>query len=741
MKTTAPLLALALLVGCAAGDADGDGFGASVDCDDDNPLIFPGAMERCDGVDNDCNGQADDSYSAEAVVFFLDEDGDGYGTTKASQMSCADIAPAGFVADASDCDDTDRDVNPGAEELCNLTDDNCNRAIDDNPVDAPMWFADNDEDGFGSRTLNRRACEAPPGWIRDGGDCNDFDFLVNPNALEYCDGFDNDCDDETDEPDAEDHKVWYLDSDGDGHGDEKYSVDACYQPDGYSPFDDDCNDIPEEGGADQTPGVEEICQDGIDNNCNESPDQCSFLVWAADTSEFYVEGTSSSGYLGYGLDTAGDIDGDGIDDMIWGEYRATRDASYAGAGVLVYGEEDGVRTETELDASELPSWYPDSTYDYMGRVVSHIGDIDRDGFDDVAIGAYSYDAEYSSSGMVTIVYGDATRYEDGINIEEEEVPSIVGYGSSHYLGSGIGPAGDLNGDGYVDMLAGGYYYSHDGNTGAGAVWVVPGAATRYGFEQSVEPFAKYVGGERYTYLAYFGATLDAGDLDGDGQSDIVIQGRGYNSYSGGVFGIYGSGSAPSGTQVITDAADFTYQGASSSSYFGQYSTQIPGDLNDDGYDDLVVGQYQANSYAGAVYVFFGEADELGGGDSGDADVTINGSGSSTYLGYGRTAMGDFDNDGQNELAVGAYRQSTGGQNYNGGIYLYTVDADFGTTTTEYDLADAVHTIDGPTSTYAYMGWHVASGEFNGDGFDDLMSGAYGNNGYKGTGYVWFGNSI
>ena len=741
MKPLTPLLALALLAGCASRDADGDGRSASIDCDDSDPLVFPGAIEHCDGIDNDCSGVADDSYAAEAVVFFLDEDGDGYGTTAASQLSCANVVPAGFVADASDCDDADRDVNPGAEERCNLVDDNCNDMVDDNPSDAPTWYADNDEDGFGSRTLARRACEGPPGWIKNGGDCNDFDFLVNPNALEYCDGFDNDCDDITDEPDSEDHKVWYLDSDEDGHGDAKYSVDACYQPDGYSPFDDDCNDVPEEDGALQTPGVEEICQDGIDNNCNDSPDQCSYLGWSASTANLTTEGSGGGGYLGYAVDIIGDADGDGVDDIVWGEYYGIVD-TYSGDGVLQYGELDGVHTETELLAEDMPRWGSSTSYDYMGRMVNHLGDIDRDGYDDFGIGSYTYDGGASNGGAVFIIYGDSTRHAgEGVNAETEELPSLVGWSSSTYAGSSMGPAGDFTGDGYTDMLISGYYYNHDGMTGAGAVWLVPGAASRYDFHQSLEPFAKWVGPETYTYLGYLGPVLDSGDLDADGYSDITIGSYGYSSYSGASFVIYGSGVGPSGTQVITDAADTELTGASTSNYFGGYSNQIPGDLNDDGYDDLVVGQYQANSYAGACYIFFGGSKEIGGGSGPDrADVTINGSGSSTYLCYGRPAVGDFDNDGVPELVVGAYRQSSGSGSYNGASYVFTAGPDFGTDD-ELDYGDAVHTINGPNGTYAYFGYHQAAGDVNGDGYDDLVVGAYGDSGYDGVGYVFFGNSI
>lgn len=743
MKTLTPMLALALfaVTGCAGADADGDGFLASVDCNDDDATVFPGALELCDGIDNDCNSTVDDGYAADAVVFFLDEDGDGYGTTKSSQMACVDAEVAGFVANASDCDDEDNDVNPGAPELCNLVDDDCNRAVDDNPTDAETYHADNDRDGFGSRTLVRKTCQAPEGWVKEGGDCNDFDFLVNPNALEYCDGFDNDCDDETDEPDAEDHSVFYVDNDGDGYGWEETPIDACYLPDGYAANADDCDDDPAGVGPQRVPFTEEICNDGVDNNCNELPDQCGWGGWEASTSHHTVSG---SRYLGYSVDNAGDVDGDGIDDVVFGDYFANADGYISGSGTLVYGEVEGTLVDRKIDGGEQPHWGTNTSYDYLGRHVAALGDIDNDGYDDFGMGSYAYDGGSSNGGVMVIVYGDNNRYEEYTNVEDDALPSLVSAQSSAYLGSNFGPAGDQNGDRNDDMLVGAYRYTYDGNFGAGAVYLAPGSTNRYSFETDVETFAKYVGEERYTYLAYFnGSNIDSGDLDGDGNDDYVMGAYGYNSYAGGTFVFFGSGVMPTGTQVVSDAADAIYEGASPSQYVGGFLSQIPGDINDDGVDDLVVGHYRANNYAGAIYVYYGGATRLGGGDAADeADLTFEGPSNSAYLGYGRIGLGDFNGDGMNDLAMGAYYAGTGSGFRNGGVYLFSgkdmeVNADGEVTDTLSVATDADRVIAGPSSDYQYFGFSVSAGNFNDDGFDDLFVGEYG----SATGHIFLGGSI
>ncbi|MDF1561856.1 MAG: putative metal-binding motif-containing protein [Deltaproteobacteria bacterium] len=178
-------------------DVDGDGFAACAECDDGNAAINPDATELCNTIDDDCDGRTD-LEAADAPTWYADVDEDEFGDPDAPMVACE--APPGMVADATDCDDTLGTVNPIADEVCNSIDDDCDGETDeDSAVDAPRWYMDADGDGYGdTRTPLLVACEQPFRHVLDGTDCDDGRPIVNPGAVENCNGFDDDCDGITD---------------------------------------------------------------------------------------------------------------------------------------------------------------------------------------------------------------------------------------------------------------------------------------------------------------------------------------------------------------------------------------------------------------------------------------------------------------------------------------------------------------------------------------------------------------
>jgi len=219
-------------------DAPTGYIAAAGDCDDADAFVHPGALERCDGVDEDCNGEVDDS-AIDKLTWFGDLDGDGFGTGD-STTSC--LAPdESWVLQDGDCDDGDSATYPGAEEVCDEVDNDCDTHVDEGATDASTWYRDADSDSYGTADVSTLACDMPDGFVSDATDCDDVDATSYPGGTEVCDGADNDCNG-TDDDGAVDVLTWYADSDGDGAGDPDTSVEACEAPSGYVANDLDCDD-------------------------------------------------------------------------------------------------------------------------------------------------------------------------------------------------------------------------------------------------------------------------------------------------------------------------------------------------------------------------------------------------------------------------------------------------------------------------------------------------------------------
>ena len=163
-------------------------------------------------------------------------------------------------------------INPGAEEVCDEIDNNCDEIIDDDAADADLWYADDDGDGFGNLSDTMDACSQPFGYVMDSADCDDNNNTIHPDATEVCDGLDNNCDGETDDESAADAFTFYLDGDGDGFGDDNTAFLACSQLEGSSAVAGDCAD----DAPSVNPNAEESC-DGIDNNCDGETDEDSAI--------------------------------------------------------------------------------------------------------------------------------------------------------------------------------------------------------------------------------------------------------------------------------------------------------------------------------------------------------------------------------------------------------------------------------------------------------------------------------
>ena len=366
-------------------DADGDGHGdatdevvdclepegyveAPDDCDDADPAISPSAEEICNEIDDDCDGSVDEDVQ---TVFYVDADGDGYGGPDATEVACD--APSGFVENVDDCDDADPAVNPGATEICNEIDDDCDGSVDDADADVDLstggtWYADADADGYGDPAAGSQACEQPSGSVTDDTDCDDTAAAVNPGAAEVCNGIDDDCDAAVDDADPDvdltTGSVWYEDGDADGYGAAATALSACAQPSGTVSDDTDCDDAE----AAVNPGASEICN-GIDDDCDGLADDADAGVDTSTGGTWYTDADAD----GYGDSTAPLVacdqpSGSVTDDT---DCDDTAPAVNPGASEICNSIDDDCDSlvddaDASLDATTAGTWYLDGDSDGYG---------------------------------------------------------------------------------------------------------------------------------------------------------------------------------------------------------------------------------------------------------------------------------------------------------------------------------------------------------------------------------------
>jgi large repetitive protein len=240
----------------------------ATDCDDTRSTVNPAAAETCNLRDDDCDTVVDEGV---LVTFYADTDADAFGDKDAVTGACT--PPLGYVADATDCDDTDGTIHPGVAESCDGKDQDCDTTIDDGVT--TTFFQDLDLDAFGTTAATVDACAAPVGYAALSTDCDDAKSAVNPGATETCNLTDDDCDSLVDEGVK---STFYPDADGDSFGGQGAGVSACTAPPAYSPDSSDCDD------ANDTiyPGAVEVCN-GRDEDCDTSVDEGATKgAWYAD---------------------------------------------------------------------------------------------------------------------------------------------------------------------------------------------------------------------------------------------------------------------------------------------------------------------------------------------------------------------------------------------------------------------------------------------------------------------------
>ena len=695
-------------------DLDFDGYSTCTgDCNDGEGLVHPLAVEVCDGLDSDCNGEVPKDE--------LDNDGDGF----AACADCDDNDEAAWGSDEDgdgfdpcegDCDETSASIHPGAfDPWGDGQDHDCSGA------DGVDW----DGDGWPGNAT-------PPETTNPNWDCNDFDPSRNRDDLDgdtvdtcaeepdcdddapqtypgapedACDGVDTDC--LPDPLEVDDDADGFMECEGDcDDGDAGLNL-ADGDSDGVTTCGGDCDD------ADSTrpgAGAWEPPDDGIDSDCNGF--DAGGVFWASAR----IAGSAASDWTGWRVVGGADLDGDGVPDLAVGSPGNDSAGSGAGATQIFWSTTVAAGGDFQTSSADTVL-VGELSGDGLGRGLSLGGDRDGDGVADLLVGAPHNDEATGNAGKAYGVASSALLAGGELLAADSSSVTLLGEGGYAFNGYAVDGTGDFDGDGVSDFVAGAHAAVETGRT----YIIFSGTAPVGGAFTPADVDVMITGPHDHGF-----SITALPDIDGDGLSELLIGNPGEDAAgvdSGSAWLFYSATLADGGSFGASDV-DVVLQAEAAGDLLG-HSVAASGDVDGDGVADLLIGapgNAAGGPDAGRVYLVFGaELPPSGALQMGSVGLVIDGL-AGDLGGTAVAGAGDVDGDGLADILIGAPGNSTVGTDA-GAVYVF-LGSSLAPGSTSVAAADHAILGEAPGDSAGFS--LSGAGDVDGDGHDDVLIGAWGN---------------